>query len=99
VVVRSSEDFTQFDRASRESFPDQPIVVEKLIAEGDCVAAWCRYVGTQKGPMGPFPASGKQVDVDFAGYFRVAAGRLAELWVTWDNVSMLGQLGHFPPAS
>lgn len=97
VTVRSAEDFKNFDRQSRASFPDQHVVLEKLVAEGDLVALWCRYQGTQKGPMGPFPASGKRVDCDFAGFFRVANGRLAELWVIWDNLAMLAQLGHFPP--
>jgi steroid delta-isomerase-like uncharacterized protein len=96
VDVRSSQDFKQFDRTSRESFPDQRIVIDRLIAEGDFVACWCRYLGTQRGPMGPLPASGKQVDVDFGGCFRVANGRLAEAWVTWDNVTLLKQLGHLP---
>ena len=35
--------------------------------------------------------------VDMGALFRIADGRIAELWVTWDNMSALGQLGHFPP--
>jgi hypothetical protein len=29
--------------------------------------------------------------------FRIEAGQIAELWVEWDNVAMLKQLGLFPP--
>jgi steroid delta-isomerase-like uncharacterized protein len=99
VQVRSRADFVEFDRSSRQSFPDQEITLQRAVAEGDAVAVWCRYRGTQAGAMGPFPPSGRQVDLDFAGHFRVAHGRLAELWVTWDNLTMLRQLGHFPAAS
>ncbi|NIT61864.1 MAG: ester cyclase, partial [Aliifodinibius sp.] len=24
-------------------------------------------------------------------------GKIAELWVEWDNLAMLQQLGHYPP--
>ena len=30
--------------------------------------------------------------------FRIDSGRIAELWVEWDNVAMLSQLGLFPPS-
>jgi hypothetical protein len=29
--------------------------------------------------------------------FRLSEGRVAEMWVTWDNLSMLMQLGHWSP--
>jgi hypothetical protein len=29
--------------------------------------------------------------------FRIEAGNIAELWVTWDNLAGLVQLGLFPP--
>ncbi len=31
------------------------------------------------------------------GIFRLEDGKIAEMWVTWDNLSALMQLGHFPP--
>ena len=41
------------------------------------VTAWATYEGTQAGPLGPFPASGKKMQVEFAAVFRVENGRLA----------------------
>jgi hypothetical protein len=29
---------------------------------------------------------------------RLAGGKMAELWITWDNLAILTQLGHLPPA-
>ncbi len=80
--VRSRADFKRFDQESRGSFPDQKVLIEMLVAEDDRVGFWCRDQGTQEGPMGPFPATGKQVDCDVAGIFRIEQGRLAELRVT-----------------
>ncbi len=44
----------------------------------------------------PFPPSGKRARFDFAGVFRGEDGRIAEMWIVWDNVTVLSQLGHFP---
>lgn len=46
--------------------------------------------------MGPFPPSGKRVRFDFGAVFHVANGKIAEWWVTWDNLAILAQLGHLP---
>jgi predicted ester cyclase len=60
------------------------------------VAVWATYEGTQRGQMGPFPPSGKKVQFDFAALLRVEEGKIAEMWVTWDNMAILAQLGHLP---
>ncbi len=97
VAVRSAEDFKQFYLETARTFPDQMMILDTLVAEGDNVAFWGRFSGTQNGPMGPFPPTGKRMESDCAGIFRIADGRIAELWVTWDNLAGLVQLGLFPP--
>jgi predicted ester cyclase len=32
----------------------------------------------------------------FLSIFRLEEGKIAELWVEWDNVAILKQLGYFP---
>ena len=46
---------------------------------------------------GPGSATGKAVDVKMMTIFRVQGGRISELWVEWDNMAMLAQLGLMPP--
>jgi steroid delta-isomerase-like uncharacterized protein len=99
VQVESLDDFKRFLAADFEAMPDSRIDLHALIAEDDRVAFWATYEGTQTGQMGPFPPSGRLLHVDFAGYFRIESGKIAELWVTWDNLSMLIQLGHLKPPS
>ena len=96
VDVRSLKQFKQFDRQSREVFGDFRVSLEMLVAEGDMVAFWGTFAGTQIGPWGPFPPTGKPVESDMGGMFRLEDGKIAELWVTWDNLTGLMQLGHFP---
>ncbi|MCH8960675.1 MAG: hypothetical protein IH820_04960 [Bacteroidetes bacterium] len=32
----------------------------------------------------------------FLGILRIEEGKIAEMWVEWDNLNILTQLGHFP---
>jgi steroid delta-isomerase-like uncharacterized protein len=79
------------------AFPNWTEKIEILSAEGDKVAYLSKGRGTQEGPFGPFPASGKSIEVTIIGIHRIENGKIAETWVTWDNVAWLTQMGHFPP--
>jgi len=80
------------------AFPDWDEQIEILSAEGDKVAYLSKAAATQEGPFGPFPATGRSFQVTIIGIHRIADGKIAETWVTWDNVAWLTQLGHLPPA-
>jgi len=95
--VTSLEEFIALQQGFLTTFPDQHVRLDHMIAEGDHVAIRATYTGTQSGPMGAFPASGNKVDGPFIAFFRIESGKIAELWVEWDNVDMLTQLGLFPP--
>ena len=97
VIVNSREEFKDLQESFIAIMPDQKITIEMLIAEGDLVAAYATYSGTMTGPMGEFPPTGKSTASKFMTFFRIEEGRIAELWVEWDNVNMLTQLGLFPP--
>jgi len=99
--VRSRDAFVALQKAFLVSFPDQNVTVNEMIAEGDIVAIRATYSGTNTGPIpgpaGETPATGKRVESPFMGMLRIENGRIAEMWVEWDNVAMLTQLGLFPP--
>jgi predicted ester cyclase len=96
VNVRSLEEFKQFLESDTTAIPDSKMTIDHLVAEGDLVAFYCTYEGTQTGQMGLFPPSNKYAVLEFAGIHRMANGKIAESWLTWDNVAFLTQLGHFP---
>jgi len=97
VIVKNREQFLEYLKADAAVFPDSRQTLEHIVAEGDMVAFWVKYEGTQEGQMGPFPPSHKRMQIDVGGVFRIRDGRLAELWVIWNNLATLAQLGHFPP--
>jgi predicted ester cyclase len=96
-VVENREQFLEYLRADAAVFPDSRQTLHHIVAEGDLVAFWVTYEGTQEGQLGPFPPSHKKTQLDVSGVFRLRDGKLAELWVTWDNLASLAQLGHFAP--
>lgn len=98
VDVRSLDQLKDFLRQDTNVFPDSVQTITHLVAEGDLVAVWSTYEGTQRGPMGPFPPSGVRAQFDFGAVFRMEGGKIAEWWVTWDNMTMLRALGHLPSA-
>jgi steroid delta-isomerase-like uncharacterized protein len=94
--VRSCKQFREFCRWEAAVFPDSKQTITHLVAEGDFVAVWATYAGTQRGQLGSFPPTGKNFQIDFGAVFRVAKGKITEWWVTWDNTALLTQLGHLP---
>lgn len=97
VQVRSLADFKVFLEADFAAVPDSVMEVHRAFSDGEYVALQGRYSGTQSGPMGPFPATGRPFELAYIGILRFEAGRVAEMWIEWDNLGVLAQLGHLEP--
>ncbi len=52
--------------------------------------------GTHKGELMGIPATGKQVTTSGISILRVANGKIAEQWDSFDNLGMLQQIGVIP---
>lgn len=92
--VRSAEDLIAFLLAEYATFPDAHETLLDLVAEGEKVAARHLFRGTQLGPMGLLPPSGKVLEATYLAIYRLDRGRIAEAWAEWDNLAGLKQLGH-----
>jgi steroid delta-isomerase-like uncharacterized protein len=97
VEIRTREEFVRFYEATSAVFSDARVTIDILVAEGDMVATYGSFTGKQDGRMGLFPPTGKKVDSRFLSIIRLEDGKIAEMWVEWDNLAILTQLGHFPP--
>ena len=95
--LRGTEEFTSFIKDFLAAVPDCKDSILFILAEGDKVAYVTRTTGTQTGPMGELPASGREFALTNIVIQRIVDGKIAETWVSWDNVAMLTQLGFFPP--
>jgi predicted ester cyclase len=70
----------------RSQFPDLHCVVERVIAQGDFVAAHTRLRGTDA-------SSGRAFDILTLSIDRIADGKIAEAWIMTDDAAMQQQLG------
>jgi steroid delta-isomerase-like uncharacterized protein len=86
-------------QANKTTFPDYREDLEMLVADGDLVAWRSVGRGTQAGALGPFPATGRRMDIAIIGMHRFENGQIVETWTSWDNLAALMQLGLFPPGA
>ena len=71
--------------------------VDDIIAEGDKVAVRMTQSGTHTGTLREgHPPTGKRFSVDYVHWFRLADGKVAELWAVRDDLSRLQQLDLIP---
>jgi predicted ester cyclase len=74
------------------AFPNYRWELRHLLVDGDWIAAHFADSGTHQGPAFGLPATGRRVSTQEFAFYRVADGRIAEVWVTADNLRILDQL-------
>ena len=74
IDICSLDEFKRFLEDDWTGVPDGQTASRFLFAEGDLVALYCTYAGTQTGHWGPLPPSGKRVEFDLSGVFRMGKG-------------------------
>lgn len=94
VQVKSAEEFKAFIKLDHQSFPDGVMKPKMMVAEDNTVAGLYTYSGTQQGPLGELPALGKTFVLNFVMLNTVENGKVLDMHVEWDNLALLGQLGH-----
>lgn len=75
------------------TFSDFNCTIEELIVKGDRI--WSRFTitGTNTGPLGKIPATGKKFQVSGLAITRVANGKIAEDETFWNVLDLYQQLG------
>ena len=96
-VDMNAEQVKGLCQAYFSAFPDLHITMDDMIAEGDRVVKVWTANCTSKGDFMGIPATGKPIVVKGIEVFRIVDGKIAENWVSMDNLGMLQQLGVIPP--
>lgn len=79
-----------------DGFPDQVWKIDRLIAEGEWVAASYTFQGTFLKKYGDFPPNGKQVTFTGASLYHIVDGQIVEIWEYIDRLVLFQQLGIIP---
>lgn len=80
-------------RRFRAAFPDIRLEVEAIVAEGDLVVARWTISGTHSGRWGDVAPTGRNVQFTGVNFFRIADGKIAEIWNVRDDLGLREQLG------
>ncbi len=96
-VDMNCEQYKGLCQAYFTAFPDLHITTNDLVAEEDKVTKIWTANSTHKGELMGIPATGKQIVVKGIEVFRIADGKIAEVWASMDNLGMMQQLGVIPP--
>ena len=96
--IHGAEPLKAFVREALAAFPDWQDNIDFMFATDDKVVYMTTSTGTQTGQMGPFPPTGKRMKLVSIIIQRLENQKVAETWISWDNVSFMTQLGHFPPS-
>jgi len=74
------------------AFPDLRVTVEDVIVDGDLIAARRTATGTNDGPSQDRAPTGRAVAWPGINIFRVACGRIVEVWSEMDTLGLRAQL-------
>jgi steroid delta-isomerase-like uncharacterized protein len=95
--IQGLEEAEQFVAMITTAFPDMSVTVEDVIAEGDKVVTRVTIRGTHQGEVEEYgPPTGKQVELEGITIHRFEDGKIVEEWNSYDNLSILQQLGLAP---
>jgi predicted ester cyclase len=90
--VQGLEAYVRGLEAVVRAFPDYRWDLRHLLVSGSWVSAHFLDTGTHQGSFLGVPATGRRVSTQEFAIYRFEAGRIAEVWVTADNLRLLDQL-------
>jgi steroid delta-isomerase-like uncharacterized protein len=91
--IRGPEGLKQFVTRLRGAFPDLTFSVGSVIAEGNFVTVRWNNTGMQSGAFLGAPATNKVVTDHGVDIFRIANGKIAEIWIYEHDLQLMQQLG------
>ena len=95
--IQGTEQAKQFIAMYKTAFPDLNATVEDVIAEGDKVVTRVTLRGTHQGEIEEFgPPTGRQIESKGITISRIEGGKIIEDWDSYDNLSVMQQLGLVP---
>jgi len=99
--LRSIEAFTYNIKSNARSFPDFHLSIDSFFVKDDIIYSYWTQTGTNTGPLGRMPTTGKSIEISGFAISRVRDGKIYEEHKYWNVLEFYEQLGFkiFPPES
>jgi steroid delta-isomerase-like uncharacterized protein len=86
-------------QAIREAFPDFHAVIHWQTADGEIVTTFKTYHGTHRGTFLGVAPTGRKIQFETVDAMRVHNGKITEHWGVANLLSLMQQLGAWPPVT
>ena len=96
VDARGPQAFRQVWAMLLRGLPDLHLTIEDLLEEGDKVVMRASVTGTHQGEYMGLPPTGRSIKYNEIFIWRLADGRIAEMWGVVDVFAQMKQLGVIP---
>jgi steroid delta-isomerase-like uncharacterized protein len=83
----------QYYERTHTIFPDVKFEFDEIRVAGDWIISTWTMQGTNTGPIGELPPTGKEIIVSGAAIDRIEDGMIVEEWVYWNPLELYQQLG------
>lgn len=94
----SREDLPGLIDGFRASIPDLHNVIHEQVVDGNVVVTRGTTHGTNTGPLGDIPPSGKAIQTDWIIFTRFVEEKIAEDYEIFDEMGVMMQMGAIPDA-
>ncbi|MFC1639206.1 ester cyclase [Gemmatimonadota bacterium] len=91
-VTVTREEAIKGEEAWYTAFPDTHHTIEDLVADGDKVVLREHVKGTHRAEFQGIPPSGREVTMSAMLMYRLAEGKIVEIWAEGDLTGFVGQL-------
>ena len=94
--IRGIEGAKQLATAIHTAFPDAQITHHEALVSGDRVAIRWSTDATHQGEYFGVAPTGKRVHLAGLDFFHFQGEKISELWIEYDNLGVLQQMGAVP---
>jgi len=86
-------------KSNARSFPDFKLTIDSIFVKDNLIYSFWTQKGTNTGPLGRMPTTGKSIDVSGFAISRVKDGKIYEEHTYWNVLELYKQLGYqiIPP--
>lgn len=92
-LVEGLEGINEYGNFLRTAYPDMKFVVTDIMVSGEKIITVTNFTGTNTGPRGDMPPTGKKVNFSGVLMSQVVDGKITEQWAYTNMASLYRQLG------